>query len=113
MKPSLSAAVALLAAGAGLLTFTSGIVAAPATNGADLYSRNCAMCHGMDGRGFPSFKTPDFTDPEAQAALSDREIIEAIKNGKKGTAMPAFKDKLKDEDVHALLVYLRSLGRKK
>jgi mono/diheme cytochrome c family protein len=37
---------------------------------------------------------------------------EVIKNGKKGTAMVAFGDKLKDEEISALVAYIRSLKKR-
>jgi mono/diheme cytochrome c family protein len=39
-----------------------------------------------------------------------RKVIE---NGKKGTAMQAFGDKLKDEQISALIAYVRSLNSSK
>jgi mono/diheme cytochrome c family protein len=35
-----------------------------------------------------------------------------IKDGKKGTAMAAFGDKLSDEQVTAVIAYIRSLKKK-
>ena len=67
------------------------------------------MCHGADGKGFPALKTPNFTDPKWQSSIKDKEMREVIKNGKKGTAMPAFGDKLKDEEISAVIAYIRSL----
>ena len=70
------------------------------------------MCHGEDGKGYPALKTPDFTDPKVQASLTDEEMTETIKNGKKGTAMPAFGDKLSDDQIKSLIAYIRSLAKK-
>jgi cytochrome c oxidase cbb3-type subunit 3 len=70
------------------------------------------MCHGADGKGFAALKTPNFTDPKWQSSIKDREMRKVIENGKKGTAMPAFGDKLKDEQISALVTYIRSLKKK-
>jgi cytochrome c oxidase cbb3-type subunit 3 len=70
------------------------------------------MCHGADGKGLPALKTPDFTDPKWQASTKDKEIREVIKNGKKGTMMVGFADKLKDQEVSAVIAYIRSLKKK-
>lgn len=78
-----------------------------------LYKAKCSMCHGADGKGFSAIKTPDFTDPKWQASVKDKEVLDAIKNGKKGTPMQAFADKLKDEEIQALVKYIRSLAPKK
>lgn len=82
-------------------------------SGQSLFRRRCMMCHGPDGKGFPAVKSPDFTDPKWQASVNDKELFEVIKNGKKGTHMPAFADKLKIEEIQALVAYLRSLSSKK
>ena len=103
----------VLGVGAFLLIFSLALPAGPKPDdGGDLFKQKCSMCHGADGKGYPALKTPDFTDPKVQAALSDKEIVETIKNGKKGTAMPAFGDKLSDEQIHALVTYIRSLAKK-
>jgi cbb3-type cytochrome c oxidase subunit III len=102
----------VLAFGAFSLVFSLALQAAPAPDdGADLFEQNCTMCHGVDGKGYSSLNTPDFTDPKVQASLTDKTIIEIIKNGKKGTAMPAFSEKLSDKQIHSLLIYIRSLKR--
>jgi cbb3-type cytochrome c oxidase subunit III len=96
-----------------LLTCVVALQAAPAAGGAALFKQKCSMCHGADGKGFAAIKTPDFTDPKWQASLKDNGIGEAIKNGKKGTTMPAFGEKLKDEEIQALVGYIRSFGSRK
>ena len=82
-------------------------------DGAALFKQKCSMCHGADGKGFAAIKTPDFTDPKWQAAITDDQIVETIKNGKKGTPMPPFKDKLKEEEIQALVKHIRSLNSEK
>ena len=105
----------VLGVGAFLVIFNIALQAGPASDGGDLFKQKCSMCHGADGKGYSALKTPDFTDPKVQASLTDKEIVETIKNGRKGTAMPAFADKLSDDQVHSLVTYIRSLdsGKKK
>lgn len=95
-----------------MLMVSLSLAAAPANEGVELYKQKCSMCHRTDGKGFSALKTPDFTDPKVQASLTDKEIVETIKNGKKGTAMPAFGDQLSKDQIQALLSYLRSLKKK-
>ena len=102
----------LLGVGAFLLIFSFALQAGPAPDGGDLFKQKCSMCHGVDGKGYSALKTPDFTDPKVQASLTDKEIVDTIKNGKKGTAMPAFADKLSDEQIQSLVTYIRSLKQK-
>jgi cytochrome c oxidase cbb3-type subunit 3 len=98
---------------AGLLVSSLAFQAAvPAADGAPIFKKNCMMCHGADGKGFPALKTPNFTDPKWQSSIKDREMREVIKNGKKGTAMLGFGGQLKDEEISAVIAYIRSLKKK-
>ena len=80
---------------------------------AGLFVENkCVGCHGPDGKGNPKIKgVPDFTDAGWQKKNSDGELTEAIKNGKK-PIMPAFAAKLSDDQVKALVSYVRGFGKK-
>jgi cbb3-type cytochrome c oxidase subunit III len=99
--------------GAGLLVSSLAFHAAvPAADGAAIFKKNCTMCHGADGKGFSALKTPNFTDPKWQSSTKAKEMREVIKNGKKGTAMPAFGGQLKDEEISAVIAYIRSLKKK-
>jgi len=102
----------LLAAGGLLVSSLAFRAAVPAANGAAIFKKNCMMCHGADGKGFPALKTPDFTDPKWQSSTTDKEMREVIKNGKKGTTMAAFGAKLKDDEISAVVAYIRSLKKK-
>jgi cytochrome c oxidase cbb3-type subunit 3 len=86
--------------------------AVPADNGDTVFKNNCVMCHGADGKGFAALKTPDFTSPKWQASLTDKQIKTVIKDGKKGTAMAAFGEKLSDDQITAVIAYIRSLKEK-
>lgn len=85
------------------------------TDGAGLFkANNCATCHGEDGKGNPTMKAkmkdlPDFTDAAWHKKATDAEMIETIKNGHK--PMPAYKDKLNDEQIKSLVAFARSLAK--
>ena len=82
---------------------------------AEVWEQRCIVCHGQDGRGRTKkgrqLKTPDMTRPKWQARLSDEKIANAIANGVPKRKMPAFKDKLSNEEIQALVPYLRALGK--
>ena len=113
MRFQVSTFFKVMGVGAFLLIFSFALQARPADEGGDLFKQKCSMCHGVDGKGYSALKTPDFTDPKVQASLTDKEIVETIKNGKKGTPMPAFGDKLTEDQIQLLLKYLRSLDSSK
>jgi cbb3-type cytochrome c oxidase subunit III len=110
MKTSLRFALVLTIMAAGLVLGSPAFAAADA---AQLFKSKCSMCHGVDGKGFSAIHTPDFTSPKWQASMTNKEITTVITNGKKGTAMPAFGNKLKSEEIQALVHYLRSLNSAK
>lgn len=86
----------------------------PAADGAALYAAKCAICHAKDGRGTPNWRSkgqPDFTDSKWQKSQTDAQIAAATKNGK-GKFMPAFKSKLTDEEIAAVVARIRAFGKK-
>ncbi len=97
---------------------TPGLVQA-AERAEDLYKTYCWQCHGMqgDGNGINVRDMPvqprDHTDPREMAARSDEELFTAIKKGgqaiNKSVLMPPWDGVLSDEEIHALVRYLRRL----
>ena len=83
-------------------------------DGNALYVAKCATCHGKDGRGIPNMRSkgqPDFTEAAWQKSKTDAQITEATKNGK-GKLMPAFKTKMSDVEIAAVVARVRSFGKK-
>ena len=78
-------------------------------SGRDLFFRNCAGCHGMDGRGGIA---PEIGNPVFQKAATDEFIVRTIRLGRQNTAMPAFQrpdaPALSDQDIADVLAFLRS-----
>jgi cytochrome c2 len=72
-----------------------------AKQGASLFGRNCAHCHGDDARGDEG---PDLHD----LTKTDARITKIIKEGIKGE-MPRFGSKFTDADVQALIAFIRTL----
>ena len=83
-----------------------GFGADPAAN----WAQNCASCHGKDGSGNTMMgKKLGVKDYTKEQSFSDAEATNVIKNGK--GKMKAYKDKLSDADVKALVAYVRSLKK--
>lgn len=76
---------------------------------ATLFSKNCAVCHGLDGKGNKSVGTPNFTDSAVQKSASDSDLQSAIQKGK-GGIMPAWSGKLTDGQIASLVAYIRSFS---
>ena len=101
MKPVISVIVAIVFASSG---------AAFGADGAALWAQNCASCHGKDGSGATTMgKKLGVKDYSKDQGFSDAEATNVIKNGK--GKMKAYKDKLSDADVNALVAYVRSLKK--
>ncbi|HSC69757.1 MAG TPA: cytochrome c [Candidatus Methylomirabilis sp.] len=96
------------------------VVAGP-PDGRALYDAHCAVCHGQtgkgDGPGMRVVRQPllDFTDAAAMQTRDDRFLAEIIKKGGsqfgRSNGMPAWSMKLSDEEIHAIVAYIRSLAR--
>jgi mono/diheme cytochrome c family protein len=80
-----------------------------------VYLGACSQCHGADADGKGWLGTLSY--PEASAlndadtqARSDTELYWIIANGLSFTGMPGFQDRLSEEQIWAVVAYLRSLG---
>jgi mono/diheme cytochrome c family protein len=92
--------------------------AAMAADAAANWGQHCASCHGKDGSGSTmmgkKLGVKDYRDAKVQAAFSDGEVESAIKDGVKESGkekMKSFKDKLSNEEIKALVAYVRSLKK--
>jgi mono/diheme cytochrome c family protein len=86
-------------------------------SGAALFQDNCTSCHGerADGRGPAAVGlTPPPADlrwGDVLARHSDAYLYYRLSEGKPGTAMPAFRGALDEQERWAVVAYLRSLRR--
>lgn len=112
MKTMTKTWLSLILLGAVSATLVAAPQDAPPPTGQSLYRKRCVMCHGPEGKGFPAMKSQDFTDAKWQASVKDSEIFDIIKNGKKDTHMPAFGEKLKDDEIKLVVAHIRKLGGK-
>jgi len=94
-------------------------VSARAADVKELWAKDCAKCHGKDGKGETvmgkKLGIKDYTDPKVQEGLKDAEMAKAIKEGVKEKGgdkvrMKAFSD-LNDDEVKSLVAYVRSLKK--
>lgn len=84
------------------------------------WTKECQSCHGKDGKGRTKAGrkagVKDFTDLEYQKKLTDEQMFKQIKMGMKDEdgkeKMKAYGDKLKDEEIKALVAYVRKFAKK-
>jgi putative heme-binding domain-containing protein len=74
-------------------------------DGERLFNANCAICHGPEGDAVPSV---DLGHGKFRRASSDDELIQIIKNGIPGTAMPP--GNFRDSQAATIVAYLRSMA---
>lgn len=80
--------------------------------GKSLYDRHCVTCHGPGGKGDGPIGQV-LIPPEANLTLlskqSDTTILDTLRNGRPGTAMPSWKNDLNPLELNHLLSFLRTL----
>ncbi len=80
--------------------------------GREIFQNNCAFCHAADGSGknwIGQFIEPhpkDFSQGKIRETYTEQKLKEIISNGKKNTAMPAWRYVLSDEQIESVILYL-------
>ncbi len=78
-----------------------------------VFRANCAVCHMPTGTGNAAIGTPNFTDPKWQAEHKNPELLAAVTNGVKGTAMPSWKSQFSQQEIQSLVkCVVRDFGKK-
>lgn len=84
-----------------------------AGKGKTLYANLCIRCHGVEGKGngVMTFTPPvaNLTAPATQSKL-DATLLKTIHDGRKNTAMGAWKFVLTEEEMRDVTAYVRVLG---
>lgn len=90
--------------------------------GKQVYEQHCASCHGLNGQGqypdapYKSDKSGRFGAPPHDSTghtwhHPDPSLMEIIKYGRNAQGfqpMPAFSDKLTDDEIRAVLLYMKT-----
>ena len=104
---------AMVVAAAVAFLMLSG-TAAVAADAAALWDKNCASCHGKDGKGKTKMgeklKVRDLTDPKVMATLNKANVAESMNKGVKEEGgeklvMKSYAEKLSAEEITALTDY--------
>ncbi len=109
MKKILTLSIALLAG----MALTVGAADAKA-----LYEKDCAKCHGADGKGETKMGkkmgAKDYTDAKVQSEMKDEAAFKAIKDGlkdKEGKVLMKPAEGLSDDEVKSLVAYMRTFKK--
>jgi cbb3-type cytochrome c oxidase subunit III len=84
-------------------------------SGALLYQKYCQVCHGEEGEGdgiltkLMGITPMDHTNRNETNSLDNEELVDSILDGK-GRYMPAWRGILSQDDVEALVSYIRLLS---
>lgn len=102
----------LVAIAAALVMMTGTV--AEAADAAALWDKNCASCHGKDGKGKTKMgeklQVKDLTDPAVMSKLNKDKVTASMTKGVKGDegdklVMKSFSEKLTPEEIQALADY--------
>lgn len=92
--------------------------AARAADAKEAYEKDCAKCHGTDGKGDTKMGkklgAKDYTDAMVQAEMKDDAAFKAIKEGlkdKDGKQLMKPAEGISDADAKALVAYMRKFKK--
>ncbi len=73
--------------------------------GKSVYQNYCTECHGQEGEGI---NAPALANPMLLATATDEFLRYAIREGRDGTSMIAYKNILSEEEIDGVTAFLRS-----
>jgi cytochrome c553 len=102
----------------GLALLAATALSASAADAKATYDKDCAKCHGADGKGETKMgkklNAKDYTDAKVQAEIKDDQAFKAIKEGlkdKAGKTLMKPAEGLSDADIKGLVAYMRAFRK--
>jgi cytochrome c553 len=102
----------------GIAIMAVSALSAGAADAKALYEKDCAKCHGKDGKGQTMMGkrlgAKDYTDPKVQEEMKDEAAFKAIKEGlknKDGKKLMSPAEGLSDQQIKDLVAYMRTFKK--
>lgn len=93
----------------------AAVLTANAADGNEVYTANCAKCHGPDGKGQTKMGQKLGVKDYTVEAIKDAEAFKALKEGLKDkegkTLMKAFGESLSDDEIKASIKVLQGFKK--
>jgi cytochrome c553 len=103
---------------AAAMTLSAIAVYASDAKSKEVYDKECAKCHGADGKGDTKMGkkmgAKDYSNPKVQAEMKDDQAFKAIKEGlkdKDGKVLMKPTEGLSDDEIKALVKYMRTFKK--
>jgi cytochrome c553 len=103
---------------AAAMTLSATAVYASDAKAKEVYDKECAKCHGADGKGDTKMGkkmgAKDYSNPKVQAEMKDDQAFKAIKEGlkdKDGKVLMKPTEGLSDDEIKALVKYMRTFKK--
>ena len=97
---------------------TVSALSATAADAKATYEKDCAKCHGPDGKGETKMGrkmgAKDYTDAKVQDEMKDEAAFKAIKEGlkdKDGKKLMGPAEDMSDDDIKGLVAYMRKFKK--
>lgn len=82
-----------------------------------IYDKECAKCHGKDGKGETKMGkklgAKDYTDAKVQTEMKDDKAFKVIKEGliENGKTLMKPSEGISDDEIKALIAYMRTFKK--
>ena len=93
----------------------AAVLSANAADGKEVYTANCAKCHGEDGKGKTKMGEKVGVKDYTTETFKDDEAFKAVKEGSKDkegkTQMKAFGESLSDDEIKGAIAHLKTFKK--
>lgn len=92
-----------------VLTLSGGEKHEDYAYGAEIFQKQCASCHGAEGKGSRSVGAPNLTDKIWLYGGDRKTVYQTVFAARRGV-MPAWVDRLDENTIRQLTIYIHELG---